>query len=39
MIACADKECGYKRNVDEPAPGAETAASAPGASAAAAPPA
>ena len=23
MIACADKECGYKRSVDEPAPGLE----------------
>lgn len=25
MIACADKECGYKRQVDEPAPGHEPA--------------
>lgn len=39
MIACADKECGYKRNVDEPAPGAEPAASLAGGQAAAPPPA
>jgi DNA topoisomerase-1 len=39
MIACADKECGYKRQVDEPAPGAEGSAPTAGAQPAAAPPA
>jgi DNA topoisomerase-1 len=29
MIACADKECGYKRQVDEPAPGPEPSLGAP----------
>lgn len=43
MIACADKECGYKRSVDDPAPGAEpavgTGTESPSQAAAAAPPA
>lgn len=34
MIACADKECGYKRPADQPAPSNESHAQAPAASAA-----
>lgn len=38
MIACADKECGYKRNVEEPSPTADPAALGAAGDAPAAPP-
>lgn len=38
MIACADKECGYKRAIDAPSPSAEGTATAGGTDASAPPP-